>query len=971
MAPDSPPGTSASAPARPSGAARRWAAAARLLDRLPMLAGLVAAGFGVGVLETYAFGLQPLLPLAPFLPPTQPLTGVMFLAAGIALLGLQASLPWFRVLGSLTVTIIAGAVIGEYLFWTDFGIDRVLFPDQVDRLARLFPGRPDPVIAAAFCCVGLALLLWRLRQVQRLVAAACLGAIVISLVLVVGHLFNFTELYATTPRTGTALHAAVALLLLGIGVGAATQRTTVAGLLRHRDAGSILLRRLLPLAVVVPLAFALASIWGLRLGLYQVDVAVALYVIALLGVCLAIAFWAAAILRRAEYDIRSAEQARTEVAVRDGLLQSERAVSSALRDSEARTQQLLAILSHAPVMARALDGRIRWWSNGAERLYGWSADEATGATVAELLATELPVPAREAAAILTQQGEWEGEVTRKARDGSTVLVATHWILHRDPQGRAEAVIEVDRDVTEQHLAEAGRRAGEARYRALVAASAQIVWTASPDGGRAGDPSQWSAFTGQAEAECAGRGWLEVVHPDDRAAVERAWKEAVRQRRMLVTRHRLRRQDGEFRHMDVRAVPVHDERGRVREWVGAHVDVTDQVLGEEQLRQAQKLQAVGTLAGGVAHEVNNQLMAVLGFGDFALKELGPEHPQAFDVREMVRAATRAAQVAQQLLTFSRRQSRQTQVIDLHAATAGLVPVLQRLLGADKTLELAPSTTRRLVLADATQVDQVLINLVANARDALGTGGRVSIAVDDIVLDEGYARAHGNIDLAAGDYVRISVTDDGAGMDRETLAKIFEPFFTTKPVGKGTGLGLSTVYGIVKQHEGAIWAYSEPGLGTTIKVYFPAASDDDLAGAVSPEDRVPGGAGVTLAGARVLVVEDEAAVRSLARRSLESVGVAVLEAANGREALEVLARDDALPHLVLTDVIMPGLNGRELAEAIAVRHPGLPVLFMSAYAEDDVTRSLLPEQSTYIQKPFAPDTLVAQVRAGLAGVMPGAL
>ena len=261
MAPDSQPGTSASAPARPSGAARRWAAAARLLDRLPMLAGLVAAGFGVGVLETYAFGLQPLLPLAPFLPPTQPLSGVMFLAAGIALLGLHSSLPWFRVLGSLTVTVIAGAVMGEYLFWTDFGIDRMLFPEQVDRLARFFPGRPDPVIAAAFCCVGLALLLGRVRPAQRLVAAACVGAIVIPLVLIVGHLFNFTELYATTPRTGTALHSAVAFLLLGIGVGAATQRTTVAGLLRHRDAGSILLRRLLPL-VVVPLAFALAEHLG-------------------------------------------------------------------------------------------------------------------------------------------------------------------------------------------------------------------------------------------------------------------------------------------------------------------------------------------------------------------------------------------------------------------------------------------------------------------------------------------------------------------------------------------------------------------------------------------------------------------------------------------------------------------------------------------------------------------------------------
>jgi PAS domain S-box-containing protein len=971
MAPDSQPGTSASAPARVLGTARRWAAATRLLQRLPMVAGLVAAGFGVGVLETYAFGLQPLLPLAPFLPPTQPLTGVMFLLGGIALLGLQGSLPWFRILGAAVVTLLAGLIIGEYLFWTDLGIDRVLFPDEVVRLARLFPGRPDPVIASAFLCIGAALLLWGIRRAEPVVAAASMGAVVMPLVLIVGHIFGLAELYATTPRTGTALHTALALFLLGLGTGAGTQRAAVADLLRRRDAGTILLRRLLPLAVVVPLVFALVSIWGVRLGLYQVDVGIALYVIALLSVCLAIAFWAASILRRAEYDVRSTEQARADIALRDGLLQNERAVSSALRESEGRTHELLAILSHAPVMARALDGRIRWWSNGAERLYGWSAQEATGALVAELLATDLPVPAREAAAILTDKGEWEGEVTRKARDGSTVLVATHWILHRDSEGRPEAVIEVDRDVTEQHRAEAARRAGEARYRALVAASAQIVWTATPDGGRAGDPAQWSAFTGQSEAECGGRGWLDAVHPEDRPAVERAWTEAVRQRRMLVTRHRLRRQDGEFRHMDVRAVPVHDERGRVREWVGAHVDVTDQVLQEEQLRQAQKLQAVGTLAGGVAHEVNNQLMAVLGFGDFALKELGPEHPQAFDVREMVRAATRAAQVAQQLLTFSRRQAKQTQVIDLHAAAAALVPVLQRLLGADKTLELAPSGARRLVLADATQVDQVLINLIANARDAMGTGGRVAIEVDDIVLDEGYARAHGNIDLAAGAYVRISVTDDGSGMDRATLAKIFEPFFTTKPVGKGTGLGLSTVYGIVKQHEGAIWAYSEPGLGTTVKVYFPAASEADLAGVARPEESALGGVGLALAGARVLVVEDEPAVRSLARRSLEAVGVAVFEAENGREALELLAREQALPQLVLTDVIMPGLNGRELAEAIAVRHPGLPVLFMSAYAEDDLTRSLLPEQSTYIQKPFAPDTLVAQVRAALAGVMPGAV
>jgi CheY-like chemotaxis protein len=342
----------------------------------------------------------------------------------------------------------------------------------------------------------------------------------------------------------------------------------------------------------------------------------------------------------------------------------------------------------------------------------------------------------------------------------------------------------------------------------------------------------------------------------------------------------------------------------------------------------------------------------------------------DVREMVRAATRASQVAQQLLTFSRRQSRQARVLDVHAAITTLMPVLGRLLGADKSLSLEPSRTRRPVLADPTQVDQVLINLVANARDAMGTGGRVTILVDEVTLDESYARAHGGISFTPGAFVRICVTDTGSGMDRATLSKIFEPFFTTKPVGRGTGLGLSTVYGIVKQHEGLIWAYSEPGIGTTIKVYLPAAPDAALAGA-RPEETAGGVAAAELAGARVLVVEDEPAVRSLARRSLEAVGVAVAEAANGREALEVLARGGAKPQLVLTDVIMPGLNGRELAEAMAAAYPGLPVLFMSAYAEDDVARNLLPEQSVYIQKPFTPEELVAQVRAALTGPMPTVL
>jgi two-component system, cell cycle sensor histidine kinase and response regulator CckA len=446
---------------------------------------------------------------------------------------------------------------------------------------------------------------------------------------------------------------------------------------------------------------------------------------------------------------------------------------------------------------------------------------------------------------------------------------------------------------------------------------------------------------------------------------RAWREAVRHRRPMLLEHRLRRHDGEYRHMEVRAVPVIDEHGTVREWVGAHADITDRVKAQEQLGQAQKLQAVGTLAGGVAHEVNNQLMAVLGFGDFVLKELGPDHPQTPDVDEMIRGATRAARVAQQLLTFSRRQVNQTRLMDLHGAVTALVPVLERLLGADKKLVVLPRRSRREVLADPTHVDQVLINLAANARDAMSTGGRLTIGTDDVVLDESYAAAHVVNRLTPGPYVRLTVSDDGCGMDGATAAKIFEPFFTTKPVGAGTGLGLSTVYGIVKQHDGFIWAYSEPGIGTVMKIYLPAASAADVP-EVPGEPPAAESAG-RLESALVLVVEDEPAVRSLVRRTLEGVGLTVVEAENGRQALELVATMAEPPALVLSDVIMPGLNGRELSEALALTQPGMPVLFMSGYTGDDVlARSLLPVTAPFIQKPFAPEELVARVRLLLASV-----
>jgi CheY-like chemotaxis protein len=271
----------------------------------------------------------------------------------------------------------------------------------------------------------------------------------------------------------------------------------------------------------------------------------------------------------------------------------------------------------------------------------------------------------------------------------------------------------------------------------------------------------------------------------------------------------------------------------------------------------------------------------------------------------------------------------------------------------------------ILADPTQIDQVLINLAANARDAMRTGGRLSISVQDVVLDATYAESHGVSNLVPGPYVRIEVSDTGSGMSKETLAKIFEPFYTTKPVGSGTGLGLSTVYGIVKQHEGFIWPYSEVGIGTTMKVYLPAAPSEmqPVRAAERKPTAVPQG---EMEPALVMVVEDELAIRELVRRTLEGAGLVVIEAENGRQALDIFALGGEPPRLVLTDVIMPELNGRELSDALADQYPTIPILFMSGYTGDEVlARSLLPDTALFIQKPFVPDELLSRVRGMLAG------
>ena len=389
-------------------------------------------------------------------------------------------------------------------------------------------------------------------------------------------------------------------------------------------------------------------------------------------------------------------------------------------------------------------------------------------------------------------------------------------------------------------------------------------------------------------------------------------------------------------------------------------LADRQRSEERVRQAQKMDAVGKLAGGVAHEVNNMMTAVIGFAEYALKQLAPDHAVRPDIEEVIKAGTRAAAVTQQLLAFSRRQPHQPSLLTLQQVIPELGKLLLRLLGAEHELRIDVPADLPPVLADRNQLEQVLVNLALNARDAMDPGGRLLIEGSVVSIDDATATTP-VVEIRTGRYVRIRVTDSGHGMSAEAREHAFEPFYTTKPLGQGTGLGLSTVYGIIKQSGGYVWIDSRLGQGTTVTVDLPAVSEP-----------VPTRHERTSSPMRgretVLVVEDEPLVRRLARRALEEHGYTVLEASDGRAALAELAGAEQTIGLVLSDLVMPRMSGRELGQEIGRRFPGLPVLFMSGYTGEDVrSRGLLEGSAPFVQKPFTPEGLARRVRTLLDGNM----
>ena len=444
-----------------------------------------------------------------------------------------------------------------------------------------------------------------------------------------------------------------------------------------------------------------------------------------------------------------------------------------------------------------------------------------------------------------------------------------------------------------------------------------------------------------------------VHPDDRPAVRAASDAAVAGGKDYDLEHRLVRPDGGVRWVHEQANILRDAHGRATRMIGTVQDITERRLLEDQLRQSQKMEAIGRLAGGIAHDLNNALTAIAGYAELALNEVGAEHAARADVEEIRRAAERAGSVTRQLLAFSRKQLLEPRVFDLNDTVAAMSRLLSRLLGADVDVQTRLAAERLPVLGDPGQVEQAVINLAVNARDAMPGGGRIVLSTTIDTVDETFARGH--LPITAGSYVVLRIADSGHGMSRETQGRIFEPFFTTKDVGKGTGLGLSMVYGTLKQVGGFIFVDSELDRGTTFSLYFPPA-------AMPPEALADPQAvhGERYGHETLLIVEDEPSVRNLVASALRHDGYHLVIACSAEEALELSDAHDGPIDLMLTDAMMPGKSGIELSKLMTTRRPGIPIIVMSGYTEETLQVPGMTTPIALLQKPFSPRDLRRRIR-----------
>jgi two-component system, cell cycle sensor histidine kinase and response regulator CckA len=640
----------------------------------------------------------------------------------------------------------------------------------------------------------------------------------------------------------------------------------------------------------------------------------------------------------------------------------------ALRRSDALFRAVIE-KSAEIISLTAADGTTRYLTPSAWRLLGWTPQEMGTRTLRDQVVPEDQARITSELSRLVRTGERDMSMEIRAyhRDGSIVWVeSTATNLLDDPNVRA--IVGNYRDITARKRSEEALRESELRYRRIVDNTSEGVWTYDASGNTTFMNPRMAEMLGCSAQWAIGQPIYAFVEEGLRAEAQA--RVAARKKGVAVlAEFQLKRRDGSDLWVSVRSDSLLDDDGNYESSLALMTDITERReaeaalhRSEEQLRQAQKLEALGRLAGGIAHDFNNVLSVILSYSAMLAADLAPGDPVRGDLEEISKAGHRAAGLTRQLLMFSRQEVAEPRVLDLNDLLANMDKMLQRILGEDVVLVSARAPAVGRIRADPGHVEQIVMNLVVNARDAMPTGGKITIETANVFLDETYARDH--LGVTPGPYVRLTVTDTGTGMDPATQARIFEPFFTTKEKGKGTGLGLSTVFGIVQQCKGAIWVHSEPGHGTTFKVHLPRVD--------AKADRVtPSAAPISVrASETILLVEDEDQIRVVAREILRKQGYRVLEARNAGEALLHCESYDGTIHLLLTDVVMPQMSGPELAKRLIRIRPTVKVLCMSGYTDDAVVRhGALAGGMAYLQKPITPDNLTQKVRAVLDAQGPG--
>ncbi len=636
----------------------------------------------------------------------------------------------------------------------------------------------------------------------------------------------------------------------------------------------------------------------------------------------------------------------------------------ALQESEERFR---AFMDNLPAMAYIKDESLRhiYGNPAACVLFGRPLEEYIGTRSRDTVSPELgdAIEARDRR-VMAEGITIQNDFSRVTRDGAVQWLSDIKFPITITDGRVR-VGGIAFDITERKKAEEALRESEERYRTVADFTYDSEYWIGPDGSLIYQSPSIERITGYKAEEFLKNHpvlFQSIVHPDDKELFSNHDKNDPRSSDVIKYSFRIISKSGEVRWLENISQPVYDSEGNNLGRRGSSRDVTERKRAEEalreseeQLRQAQKLESIGRLAGGVAHDFNNLLTTIIGYSELISMEEDLNNTTREGVQEIKNSAERAAALTQQLLAFSRKQVLQSQVIDINRLITKLGRMLRRLVSEDIDLTTKLDSNLGKIKADPGQVEQVIMNLVVNARDAMPEGGTLTIETQGLYLDESYHQQHPEV--KPGDYVLLAVSDTGHGMDEETRGQIFEPFFTTKEVGKGTGLGLSTVYGIVKQSGGYIWVYSEPNHGTTVKIYLP-----QLTGTKKPQESLREKKDSMGGTETILLVEDEESLRKMAGKILAGYGYSVIEAKNGMEALEIAIKGDRFKiDLLVTDVIMPKMGGKELSEKLFEEYPKLKVLYISGYTDNAIDHhGMLDKGVLLLQKPFSPQSLAEKVR-----------